>query len=320
MKKMVRVLVTGSAGFIGTNLCKSLLKDGHKVYGIDNFDSYYSKSWKVKNVASIEPNENFEFNEIDVRSKFLYLLFEKERPEVVVHLAGLAGVRPSVGRPDAYFSVNVGGTINVLELCRKFGTKNFVFGSSSSVYGNAKTPFYENDSCCGEQTSPYAASKMSSELVCKFYSRRYGINSAILRFFTVYGERCRPDMATYKFIDAIHNERPIKIYGSGEQVRDFTYVGDVVNAIKKAMFFKGNDVFNVAGGTPISINDYVKKIEGVIGKKAKVIKTKSFKEDVKQTIASLEKTKKLLGHFPKTSVSEGLAKTYDWYKKWTTLN
>jgi UDP-glucuronate 4-epimerase len=309
------ILVTGGAGFIGSHVCDRLLKLGHEIICLDNFNDYYNPEIKRKNIFHNLRNNKYFLEEIDIIDyEALKKIFSKYKIEKIIHLAARAGVRPSINKPMLYFDVNVKGTQNLLELARLYDIKTFIFGSSSSVYGNnTKIPFNEED-ITENQISPYASTKKIGETLCKAYSEIYGINITCLRFFTVYGPRGRPDMAPYKFTDLIYRAEPIEMFGDGSSKRDYTYVGDIVegiiNALEKNYKF---EIFNLGNSDPIELKKFISIIEIALNKKAKIIKKPIPLGDVKITYADITKSKKLLNYNPKTKLTEGIGNLVKWY-------
>lgn len=311
----MNILVTGGAGFIGSNLVDKLLELGHRVSVIDSFSPFYDISIKRKNIENALKSDKFSLFEIDVRdSENITEIFELNTFDVVVHLASKAGVRPSIRLPQAYFDVNVNGTLNILEECHRHKINKVVYASSSSVYGNSKnTPFKETDTV-DFPISPYAASKKAGELICHNYHHLYGINIFALRFFTVYGKRNRPDMGMYKFCKAINEGKIIQLYGNGEPRRDFTYVDDIVDGILKSILnVNGFEIFNLGESQTISVNGLIELFEQKLGKKAITEKIGMQPGDVMETYADISKAKKMIGYDPKTTVEEGVSKLVDWY-------
>lgn len=316
------ILLTGCAGFIGSHTTHALLKNGYNVIGIDNLNDFYNPEWKKQNLSKFNNEANFTFHCLDITDqKAVAEIFsqaqETGRPiSKIVHLAARAGVRPSIKDPLLYEEVNVKGTLNLLELARLFKVPQFVFASSSSVYGNqAKVPFSETDPV-NEPVSPYAATKKAGEMLCYTYAHLHGIKTTCLRFFTVYGPAGRPDMAPYLFTEAILKGKTINKFGDGTTRRDYTYIDDIVqgivSAVKKPFDF---EVFNLGNNTPVTLNEFIAMLEEVAGKKAKVKQMPMQAGDVKQTYADIEKAKKLLGFEPKTEFKEGLTKFVEWFKQ-----
>jgi len=316
---MKTVLLTGCAGFIGSTLLDRLLKDNYRVIGIDDFNDYYDYRQKQANITGALKNKNFRLIKKDILGVRGAECGERRRIDLVIHLAARAGVRPSIKDPLLYEKVNCEGTLRILELMRELKIKKMIFGSSSSVYGNLdKVPFQEDSPT--QPISPYGVTKRSSELMCQVYSQLYGMQIIALRFFTVYGPHNRPDMAAYKFTKAINEKEIIEIYGKGT-ARDFTYIDDIVEGIIKTMEYqsmidiKRFEIINLGNSSPVTVEEFIKKIEKVVGKKAKVNKTKLPPGDVRQTCADISKAKKLLGWEPKVKLDQGLKKLWQWYAK-----
>ncbi len=310
------ILVTGGAGFIGSHVCDRLLEKGHKVICLDNFNDYYDPRIKKKNISHNLKNPNFKLEKIDITEfEELKKVFEKHNIQKIIHLAARAGVRPSIRQPDLYFDVNVKGTQNLLELSRRNSIKTFIFGSSSSVYGNNKTiPFSEKHST-DNQISPYAASKKCGEILCNSYSKLYNLNITCLRFFTVYGPRGRPDMAPYKFTDLISKGNPIEMYGDGTSKRDYTYVADIVDGIIKSLEKNYRfEIINLGNSEPIELKKFILIIEKTLNKKAEIIQKPIPQGDVNITYADISKAKQLLQYEPKTSIEQGIKKFIEWYQ------
>lgn len=322
---MRTILVTGGAGFIGSHLSERLLKEGNKVIIIDNFNNYYDPSIKRKNVEEVMKTcnnnnislENYMVFEGDIRdNEFLKEVFSN-KIDCIMHLAAMAGVRPSIQNPELYYDVNITGTVNILERCRENEIKQFVFASSSSVYGNnEKVPFAESDRV-DNPISPYAATKKSGELLCHTYNHLFDMNIACLRFFTVYGPRQRPDLAINKFTTLILEDKEIPFFGDGTTSRDYTFVDDIVNGIVSSINFvntdkKVFDIFNLGGDRTVSLNEMVETIEEVLGRKAKLNKLPMQPGDVNRTCADITHSKEILGYSPKTTFKEGIRKFIEW--------
>ncbi len=312
----MKVLVTGGAGFIGSSLCDKLIERGYDVINLDNFNNYYDPKIKWQNTQNVIHSPNYKLYVGDIRDpKILSQIFEVEKPEVVVHLAAMAGVRNSLKDPLDYVDVDVKGTVNLLEFSRKYGIEKFVFGSSSSVYGkNTKVPFKEDDPLEG-QVSPYAASKRAGEIYCQTYSEMYNMKISCLRFFTVYGPRQRPEEAIHLFTKLISEGKPIPVFGDGTSKRDYTYIDDVVDGIIKAINTDYEfEIFNIGNSETITLENLIKLLESTIDKKA-IIDRKPFQlGDVQITYADISKAKKILGYEPKTKIEEGVKKFWEWYK------
>ena len=307
------ILVTGNAGFIGSHLTQKLLTLGNKVVGVDNFNDYYDPKRKEKNIAEFKSNPNFVQERTDILDKEkLELIFSQTRPEIVIHLAARAGVRPSILNPELYYQVNVQGTKNLLELAKKYKVRQFILASSSSVYGNqAKTPFSEADKL-GKPVSPYAETKLKAEMLC----RQYDFPITILRFFTVYGPKGRPDMAPYLFTKRILEGQIITRFGDGSSSRDYTYIDDIVNGIIAAINRPlAYEIINLGNNQPVKLNDFIKIVEKITNRKAKIREKPRHPADVRQTYAEITKAKKLLNWQSKTDLETGLRRFIKWYLK-----
>lgn len=315
---MNTILVTGGAGFIGSNLIARLLASGKKtrVICFDNLNDFYDPKFKLENIKYFRKNNNFKFIKGDVRDlDSLKRVFKKEKPAIVVHLAAKANTRFAVDDPHEYQSVNVTGTINMLELAKDFGVGNFILASSSSIYGNKnRIPFSENDRT-DYPLSPYGVTKKTCELLAHTYYHNFGLNATCLRFFTVYGENNRPDMVMYKWAHNILTGKPIEISGKGERRRDYTYVGDIVNAIVKTLNKPlGYEIINLGNSNPVSLKELLAIFEKVSGKKAAVKSRPSHNASAEITYADISKAKKILGWQPKTDIEQGVARLVRWFR------
>ena len=312
----MKVLITGAAGFIGSHLCERLLDDGRQVVGVDNFDDFYDPQIKRRNITSCLKNKNFQLIEADIRDGSAMDDAVGDSVDIIVHLAARAGVRPSIAQPLLYADVNINGTTVLLEAAKKHNVGKFIFGSSSSVYGNnEKVPFSEDDNV-DFPISPYAATKKACELICHTYHHLYGISVTCLRFFTVYGPRQRPDLAIHKFATLIEQEKPIPVYGDGTMSRDFTYIDDIINGTVAAMQnCNGFNIYNLGESRPITVNDLVAEIEKALGKKAIKEHVPPQPGDVERTYADVSKAVKELGYNPTTTIEDGLAKFVAWLRK-----
>ncbi len=311
-----RILITGGAGFIGSHLSERLLALGASVICVDNFDPFYPPELKRRNIECIRANERFELVECDVRSKDdLRKIFHTQKVDNIIHLAAKAGVRPSISDPSSYQDVNIGGTINLLELSKEYGIKSFIFASSSSVYGaSEKTPFKEDDNLY-QPISPYAASKQAGELFCYTYHYLYRIPVICLRFFTVYGPRQRPDMAIHKFTKLIDRGEEIQLYGDGSSQRDYTYISDIVNGVISVLDREfGFEIINLGDSETTELKRLVSLIEENLGKKAKVKTLQAQPGDVPVTCADISKARKLLGYSPSVRIEQGIKKFVQWYQ------
>lgn len=312
MSKNKLVLVSGHAGFIGSHLTKKLLALGFSIVGVDNYNDFYSPKIKAANVAAFRHQPNFKEYKLDILDRpGLKRCFAESRPEIVIHLAARAGVRPSLKNPRLYYQVNVSGTRNILELAKRHQVKQFIFASSSSVYGTqAKVPFSETDKLA-KPVSPYAETKLAGEKLCQ----ESGLTTTILRFFTVYGPAGRPDMAPYLFTRAILSDQPIIRFGDGSTKRDYTYIDDIVSGVVAAVARPlAYEIINLGNNHPISLNDFIKTIEQITGKKAKIVEKPRHPADVPLTYADINKAKKLLDWQPTTDLTTGLTKFIDWFK------
>ncbi|HEY8349981.1 MAG TPA: NAD-dependent epimerase/dehydratase family protein [Clostridia bacterium] len=312
----MKVLVTGGAGFIGSHLCERLLRSGSEVICLDNFNDNYTPSVKRKNLDFCVRCSHFRLVKGDILDpEVTDAVMVQEAPEAIVHLAALAGVRGSVLDPLKYVDTDVKGTVAMLECCRKYGVKKFIFASSSSVYGNSGTPFMEENTPT-VQVSPYAAAKYSGELFCRTYSHLYGLPVVCLRFFTVYGPRQRPDMAVHTFARAIVEDSEIKIFGDGSSIRDYTYIDDVIDGIMSSIALPCSfETINLGNSVTTSILELVGILESKLGKKAKLIFLPAQPGDVPATCADITKARSLLGYDPKVPLEEGIEHFVEWYLK-----
>jgi UDP-glucuronate 4-epimerase len=313
---MYNIFLTGGAGFIGSHLCDSLLKQGHSVTCFDNFDPFYDRKIKESNLSFSIKQPNFQLIEGDIRDvKLLSKIFSETDFDLIIHLAAKAGVRPSVENPQEYFDVNINGTINLLEQGKNHGIKKMIFASSSSIYGNnEKVPFSETD-FVDHPISPYAASKKSGELLCYTYHSLYDMDISCLRFFTVYGPRQRPDLAIHKFTKLILDNKPVPVYGDGSFKRDFTYVNDTVSGINNAISkLDGFNVYNFGNSRTISVLEMIKEIEKALDKKA-IIDFKPIQPgDVRLTYADISKSENEIGYNPQFDFKTGIANFVKWLK------
>lgn len=316
------IIVTGSAGFIGSHVVDKLLGDGKRVVGVDNFDPFYDPSIKMRNMEHNTNHDGFVFYNADIRNKKqmgeVLEDFEENEISTVIHLAARAGVRPSIDDPLLYADVNINGTMNLLELCKEHDIENFVFGSSSSVYGiNEKIPFSESD-VVDRSISPYAASKKACELFCYTYHHLYDIRIACLRFFTVYGPRQRPEMAIHKFTRLIDHGKEIEMYGDGASRRDYTYISDIVEGIIATLDKKiGYEVINLGNSSVVELRYLIRLIEENLGKEARIKQLPDQPGDVPVTYADISKAKRLLGYNPRVGIEEGVERFVEWYGEQT---
>lgn len=317
MLRKGEVVVTGCAGFIGSHVVDSLLSRGERVIGIDDFNDYYDPKIKERNASLFSGNDNFKLFRADIRDmSALSGIFENGNLDRIIHLAARAGIRASFENPGLYYEVNVEGTKNLLNLAVKKNVENFVFSSSSSVYGvNKKVPFSEDDEI-NNQVSPYAKTKKEGEILCKKFHEEHGLPITCLRFFTVYGPRGRPDMAPLKFMKKISNGEQIERYGDGKTTRDYTFVEDIVHGILSALDRPHKfEIINLGNGNPIDLRRFIKLIENNVGKEALIKELPEQKGDVPTTHADILKAGRLLGYEPKVSFEEGIKRMAEWYRK-----
>ncbi|NWF91604.1 MAG: GDP-mannose 4,6-dehydratase [Syntrophaceae bacterium] len=316
---MSTVLVTGGAGFIGSHLCERLLREGHRTICFDNFDNFYDPEIKIRNVKGMVEKfpGRFELITGDIRNdQHLREVFKKERIDWIVHLAARAGVRPSLTDPLLYQDVNIRGTIVLLEACKENQVRDFIFASSSSVYGeNQSVPFSEEDLHL-QPISPYGVTKRAGELLCYAYHHLYGMNIACLRIFTAYGPRQRPEMAIHKFTRLIDQGEAIPVYGDGSSRRDYTYIDDLIEGILATLrHHRGFEIYNLGEAQTISLRDLIASIEEVFGKKAHLQILRAQPGDVSVTYADITKAKRLLGYHPRVTLKEGIKRFVEWYKE-----
>ncbi len=318
---MKTYFVTGGAGFIGSSLTKKLLDNGNKVVVIDNFNSYYDPKLKEKNVQEFYQNSNYKLYKGDIRNKEeVKKIFDENNIDVIVHLAAMAGVRPSIEDPVLYQEVNGLGTQIILEEAHLHDVMNLVMASSSSVYGNCKeVPFKEN-MIVDYAISPYAATKKANEVMAHVYHKLYHMNILMLRFFTVYGPKQRPDLAINKFTRLMLNNEEIPMFGDGSTSRDYTYIDDIVDGIIKSCAYAAthNDVYeilNIGSNNPISLKEMIEIIGEELGVKPKIKELPMQPGDVDQTYADISKAKELIGYEPSTSFKEGIKEFIKWYKE-----
>jgi len=312
----MKILVTGGAGFIGSHTTEALLDRGDEVVCLDNFNDYYTPQRKYANVAPLLKRSGYALIEGDVRdSDTLERLFETHKPERIIHIAAMAGVRYSIQHPELYESVNVRGTLNVLEAARRFDVENVVFASTSSIYGSRqKVPFSEDDRV-DWPVSPYAATKRACELLAYTYHHLHGLNFTALRFFTVYGPRGRPDMAPYLFTEAVFRGTELKMFGDGSSSRDYTYIGDIVQGVVAAIDRPlGYEIINLGNNRTIYLRDFIALVETLVGRKAHIAQYAMPAGDVPRTCADISKAQRLLGYDPQTPFEDGLARFVDWYR------
>jgi UDP-glucuronate 4-epimerase len=317
-----RILLTGGAGFIGSHLAEALVREGASVTIIDNMNNFYPPAWKENNLEEIRKTGFYQFYHSDICDmNELLKIFVKERPEIVIHLAAYAGVRPSIQNPRLYEDVNISGTGNLLEAVRELKVRKFIFGSSSSVYGNTcEVPFRE-DKIDLRPISPYAATKLSGELLAYTYAHLFDISTVSLRFFTVYGPRQRPDLAIRKFVALLEAGNPIPVFGDGTSGRDYTHVSDIVTGLLAALRYEPTpvngaryDVFNLGNSSPVTLDELLKLLELFTGKRAFRTEMPAQPGDVSITWADIAKSTRFLGYQPKIALARGLEDFVRWYR------
>ena len=313
------LLVTGGAGFIGSHLVDRLLTTNvDRITVVDDFNDFYSPDIKRENTREHRADPRYQLIKADIRDRAaLDEVFNTNRFDCIVHLAARAGVRPSLEEPELYTETNISGTLNLLQLARRHGIKQFVFGSSSSVYGiNAKVPFSEDDPI-RQPISPYAATKAAGELLCHTYSHLYNLRCICLRFFTVYGPRQRPDLAIHKFAKLISQHKPIPVFGDGTTRRDYTYVDDIIDGVMAAIDYDQTDydVFNLGESRTVELRELIALLENELGTKAIIDRQPPQPGDVPQTFADITKARTLLGYNPQTQIEDGLHRFVEWFRR-----
>jgi len=323
---MSNYLVTGAFGFIGSHFVNKMLNENHKIIGIDSMSTDSDFSLKQERLHFLNASRYLEYR--SKIQKFIFVgldlsysscieklgqLNEETKIDAVIHLAGSAGVRRSNEEPEKYIRNNVMSTVNCLEFCRKFSVPKFVLASTSSIYSGSKmVPFMEHDQI-GEMLSVYAESKKMAEEVCSVYHRFHGIDVSILRFFTVYGEKGRPDMSISKFIECISNNKELVMYGDGSQSRDYTHVQDICDGIQKSLISVGCEIFNLGRDEPVSVREIIEKLENIIGKKANIRSEPRHSSDIDCTNADISKAKRILDWEPMISIDAGLKRVWEYY-------
>src|SRR5215203_4935496 len=315
---MKNFLITGGAGFIGSHLVDRLLAaEVESIAVVDDFNDFYDPSIKRANINEHVKDPRYKIHNVDIRdAQSLKQIFDETKIDCVVHLAARAGVRPSLSEPQLYTETNINGTLNLLELARQSNVKQFVFGSSSSVYGiNAKVPFSEDDPI-RQPISPYAATKGAGELLCHTYSHLYGLRCVCLRFFTVYGPRQRPDLAIHKFAKLISQRKPIPVFGDGTTRRDYTYVDDIIDGVMAAIVYDktNHEVINLGESRTVELNELISLLEKELDAHAVIDRQPSQPGDVPQTFADISRARALLGYDPKTQIEEGLHRFVEWFR------
>lgn len=317
---MKTYFITGGAGFIGSSLAEQLLKNGNKVVTIDNFCDFYNPKIKENNVKELMKNANFKLYKEDIRNRqAIKQIFDENEIDVVMHLAAMAGVRPSIENPILYQEVNCMGTQNILEEMRHHNILNLVMASSSSVYGNCKEVPFNEDMVVDFAISPYAATKKSNEVMTHVYHKLYNMNVVMLRFFTVYGPKQRPDLAINKFTRLMLNNEEIPMFGDGFTSRDYTYIDDIVDGIIKTCEYTLNnkdvyEILNIGNSEPVTLKEMIQVIGDVLNIEPKIKQLPMQPGDVNRTYADITKAKKMLGYEPKTTFREGIKNFINWYK------
>ncbi|MFM9905171.1 MAG: GDP-mannose 4,6-dehydratase [Pyrinomonadaceae bacterium] len=312
------ILVTGGAGFIGSHLVDRLLAEGGwQITVVDDFNDFYPPEIKHANIAEHLRSPNYRVVDADIRdSPTMTALFAEYKFDVIVHLAARAGVRPSLSEPKLYAETNINGTLNLLELAREHKIKQFVFGSSSSVYGiNAKVPFAEGDRI-HQPISPYASTKAAGELLCHTYSHLYDMRIVCLRFFTVYGARQRPDLAIHKFSKLITEGTPIQVFGDGRSRRDYTYIDDIIQGVRAAIDYDKTmyEIFNLGESQTIELGELISLLERSLDTHAIIDRQPIQPGDVPVTFADITKSRELLGYEPRTKIADGIPKFVEWFR------
>jgi UDP-glucuronate 4-epimerase len=316
---MKNILITGGAGFIGSHLVDRLLTEGGwQITVVDDFNDFYNPEIKRANVRERLANPDFRLVEADIRNyEALSRSFDNTRFDCIVHLAARAGVRPSLKEPRLYVETNINGTVNLLELSRAHGVKQFVFGSSSSVYGlNSKVPFSEDDPIFNP-ISPYAATKAAGELICHSYAHLYDMRIICLRFFTVYGARQRPDLAIHKFAKLISAGQPIPMFGDGTTRRDYTYIDDIIAGVRAAIDYDQSkyEVINLGESRTVELRELISLLEKELDRHAQIDRQPPQPGDVPQTFADITKARRLLGYDPQTQIEAGIGKFVEWFRE-----
>ncbi len=311
---MATYLVTGTAGFIGSKVAEQLLQANHRVVGIDNLNDAYDRALKDWRLERLQARKRFEFSEVDISDRSqLRSAWGSGEFDAVLNLAARAGVRPSVADPWVYSETNVTGTLNLLDLCRESGVAKFVQASTSSLYGEHNPRPFKEDADISRPLSPYAASKGAAELLCHTYHHLFDLDVSILRYFTVYGPAGRPDMSVFRFVQWIAESRPVRLYGDGQQERDFTYVEDIARGTIAALRPLGFEIINLGSDRPTTLLSVVSEIEELIGKPAKIEHLERAPADVSATWADIDKAATLLDWQPKVNLDEGLRACVAWY-------
>jgi UDP-glucuronate 4-epimerase len=310
---MANYLVTGAAGFIGARTAELLIKDGHTVVGVDNLNEAYDLRMKNYRLNRLQAMDGFMFRKLDISNKSIIEELNQEKLDGVINMAAWAGVRASVKNPWIYVESNMTGTLNMLEVCRQTGTKKFVTASTSSIYG-ANPPYPTPESASSsEPLQPYAASKKGAEAMAHAYHHLYAIDVTVVRFFTVYGPAGRPDLSIFRFVQWISEGRPVRVNGNGEQSRGFTYIDDIARGVILALKLVGYEIVNLGGHEVITINNLIKLIEDIVGKKADIRYGPPDPADMRSNWADVSKAGALLGWEPQFNMRAGIEKLVEWY-------
>ena len=318
---MKTYFITGGAGFIGSSLSKKLLEEGNKVVTIDNFCNFYNPKIKENNIKEFEGKENYKIYRADIRDRqAIKQIFDENQIDIVMHLAAMAGVRPSIENPVLYQEVNCMGTQNILEEMKAHDIKNLVMASSSSVYGNCKEVPFREDMVVDFAISPYAATKKANEVMTHVYHKLFNMNVMMLRFFTVYGPKQRPDLAINKFTRLMLNNEEIPMFGDGTTSRDYTYIDDIVDGIKKSCEYCMShkyvyEILNIGNSSPVSLKEMIQTIGKALNIEPKIKQLPMQPGDVDRTFADVSKAKKLIGYEPKVSFEQGITNFVKWYKE-----
>jgi nucleoside-diphosphate-sugar epimerase len=318
---MAQYLVTGAAGFIGARTSELLIKAGHTVAGIDNMNDAYDPRVKEYRLRKLQAMPGFTFHKLDISNKSIIDSFTEEKFDGVINLAARAGVRASVKDPWVYVESNMIGTLNMLEICRQTGTKKFIIASTSSIYGEDPPYPTPESASSSEPLQPYAASKKGAEAMCHAYHHLYGIDVTVVRFFTVYGPAGRPDLSIFRFVKWISEGQPVRVNGNGEQSRGFTYIDDIARGVIAALRPLSYEVINLGGHEVITINNLIKLIEEVVGRKAIVEYGPPDLADMRSNWADVTKAGELLGWEPQFNMRSGIEKLVQWYnteREWTS--
>lgn len=318
---MKTYFITGGAGFIGSSLTERLLREGNKVVTIDNFCNFYNPKIKEDNISKFEKNENYKIYKKDIRDReAIKEIFNENKIDIVMHLAAMAGVRPSIENPVLYQEVNCMGTQNILEEMKKHNIRNLVMASSSSVYGNCKEVPFREDMVVDYAISPYAATKKANEVMTHVYHKLFNMNVMMLRFFTVYGPKQRPDLAINKFTRLMLEDKEIPMFGDGTTSRDYTYIDDIVEGIIKSCEYAMNnenvyEILNIGNSSPVSLKEMINTIGKALCIEPKIKQLPMQPGDVDRTYADISKAKKLIGYEPKVSFEQGIKNFVEWYKE-----